>query len=70
MNTYELLKIGSATLKENKIVSFILDSEILLSKVLQKNRQDLLLSFFEPIFINSKAFINLNFRVSNFVLLT
>ena len=42
MNTYELLKIGSTTLKEKKIVSYDLDSEILLAKVLNKNRQDLL----------------------------
>ena len=49
MNTYELLKIGSTTLKENKIVSFILDSEILLSKVLQKNRQDLLLNLSQTV---------------------
>ena len=44
MNTYELLKIGSRALKGKKIVSFILDSELLLSKVLQTNRQDLLLN--------------------------
>ena len=49
MNTYELLKIGSTTLKEKKIVSFILDSELLLSKVLQKNRQDLLLNLSQKI---------------------
>ena len=66
MNTYELLKIGSATLKENKIVSFILDSEILLSKVLQKNRQDLLLNLSQT--VSKKDFLkyfNLIHRRSN-----
>ena len=42
MNTVELLKIGSKILKEKKITSFSLDSEILLSKILRKKRQDLL----------------------------
>ncbi len=42
MYIHELLKIGSLTLKEKKIVSCDLDSELLLAKVLRKNRQDLL----------------------------
>ena len=42
MNTNELLKFGSTTLKEKKIKSFNLDSEILLSKVLKQKRQDIL----------------------------
>ena len=66
MNTYELLKIGSATLKENKIVSFILDSELLLSKVLKKNRQDLLLNLSQT--VSKKDFLkysNLIHRRSN-----
>ena len=42
MNTNELLKFGSTTLKVKKIVSFDLDAELLLAKVLRKNRQDLL----------------------------
>ena len=42
MNTLKLLKIGSTILKEKKITSFNLDSEILLSNVLKKNRQDLI----------------------------
>ena len=44
MNTVELLKIGSKILKEKKITSFSLDSEILLSKILKKKRQDLLIN--------------------------
>ena len=66
MNTYELLKIGSTTLKENKIVSFILDSELLLSKVLKKNRQDLLLNLSQT--VSKKNFLkysNLIHRRSN-----
>ena len=42
MYIHELLKIGSTTLKEKKIVSYDLDSEILLAKVLNKNTRDLL----------------------------
>ena len=42
MNTNDLLKFGSTTLKDKKIVSFDLDAELLLAKVLRKNRQDLL----------------------------
>ncbi len=49
MNTHELLKIGSTTLKEKKIVSFTLDSELLLSNVLQKNRHDLLLNLSQTV---------------------
>ena len=42
MKTFELLKIGSDRLKEKKIMSFNLDSELLLTKVLKKSRQDIL----------------------------
>ena len=42
MNTFELLSAGSTVLKEKKIKSFNLDSEILLSKVLKQKRQDIL----------------------------
>ncbi len=42
MNAFELLKIGSTILKEKKIISFNIDSEILLSTVLKKRRQDLI----------------------------
>ena len=42
MKTFELLKIGSNFLKEKKIMSFNLDSELLLTKVLKKSRQDIL----------------------------
>ena len=42
MKTFELLKIGSDLLKDKKIMSFNLDSELLLTKVLKKSRQDIL----------------------------
>ena len=61
MNTYELLKIGSTTLKEKKIVSYDLDSEILLAKVLNKNRQDLLRNLTQK--IHKKYFL----KYSNFI---
>tara|TARA_Y100001935_G_C17238266_1_gene474229 strand:- start:213 stop:1058 length:846 start_codon:yes stop_codon:yes gene_type:complete len=55
MNTDELLKLGSKTLKNQKIVSFDLDSELLLAKVLQTNRQDLLRNLSQK--INKKHFL-------------
>ena len=42
MNVFEVIKIGSNLLKENKISSHILDSEILLSKILNKPREQIL----------------------------
>jgi len=42
MKALEAIKIGSNLLKENKISSYILDSEILLSKTLNKTREEIL----------------------------
>ena len=42
MKAFEVIKIGSKFLKENKIPSSILDSEILLSKTLNKTREEIL----------------------------
>ena len=42
MKALEAIKFGSKKLKENKIPSFILDSEILLSKSLKKTREEIL----------------------------
>ena len=42
MKALEAIKFGSQKLKENKIPSFILDSEILLSKSLRKTREEIL----------------------------
>ena len=42
MKTFEIIKFGSNFLREKKILSYILDSEILLSKVLNKSREKIL----------------------------
>ena len=42
MNNLEIIKIGSTILQKNKIVSHILDSEILLSKTLNRSREEIL----------------------------
>ncbi len=42
MQIIDLINLGSNQLKKNKINSYMLDSEILLSKVLNKKREDLL----------------------------
>ena len=42
MNAFEIIKFGSNLLKEKKISSFILDTEILLSKILNKSRENIL----------------------------
>ena len=49
MNIIELINIGSNLLKEKNIHSHILDSEILLSKTLNKSREDILVSLEEKI---------------------
>ena len=49
MNAYETIKFGSNLLKEKKISSFILDSEILLSKILNKTRENILINLDQKI---------------------
>ena len=44
MNTFEAIKIGSKLLKEKKISNHILDSELLLSKTLNKPREEILIN--------------------------
>ena len=44
MNALELLNLGSHKLKKQKIKTHRLDSEILLSKVLNKSREQILIS--------------------------
>ena len=44
MNVFKIIKIGSNILKENRIPSHILDSEILLSKILNKSREEILIN--------------------------
>jgi release factor glutamine methyltransferase len=45
MNISELINIGSNILKKNKITSHLIDSELLLSKTLQKPREEILINF-------------------------
>jgi len=49
MNTLEVIKIGSNILKEKKIYTHILDSEILLSKTLNKSREKMLVNLNQTI---------------------
>jgi len=49
MNVFEAIKLGSNLLKEKKISSFILDSEILLSKTLKKTRESMLINLDQKI---------------------
>ena len=51
MNNFEIIKIGSNFLKEKKIKSHILDSELLLSKILNKSREEILINLEKKISI-------------------
>ena len=53
MNAFEIIKFGSNLLKEKKIPSFILDSEILLSKILNKTRENVLINLDQKINIKN-----------------
>ena len=44
MNAIELINLGSDLLKAKNIQSHILDSEILLSKILEKSREQILIN--------------------------
>ena len=55
MNALEVIKFGSNLLKEKKISSFILDSEILLSKTLRQTREDILINLDQK--INTKSIL-------------
>ena len=59
MEILELLNIGSKQLKNKKIISHRLDSEILLSKVLNKTREELLISLNQESILNQFSLINL-----------
>ena len=49
MNSLELINFGSSLLKKSNIISCNLDSEILLSRVLKKTREQLLINLDEKI---------------------
>ena len=56
MNALQLMNFGARKLKENKIISSRLDSEILLSKTLKKKREEILLNLDEKICDKSLIF--------------
>tara|TARA_E500000178_G_scaffold337010_1_gene375679 strand:- start:1021 stop:1860 length:840 start_codon:yes stop_codon:yes gene_type:complete len=55
MRAFEMIKFGSDLLKEKQITSNILDSEILLSKTLNKSREEILVNLDQ--IINEKNFL-------------
>ena len=61
MNYFETLKYGSSKLRINKIISYSLDSEVLLANILDSTREDILLNLNKKIkrskFIKFKKFI-------------
>ena len=61
MKALEVIKIGSSVLKENNISSHILDSELLLSRILNKSREEILTNLNQKIdqkkFLKFKEFL-------------
>tara|TARA_X000000950_G_scaffold249623_1_gene309674 strand:- start:51 stop:890 length:840 start_codon:yes stop_codon:yes gene_type:complete len=55
MKAFEIIKFGSDLLKEKQIASYILDSEILLSRTLNKSREQILVNLDQT--INEKNFL-------------
>ena len=53
MNALELINIGTSELKQKKIASPRLDSELLLSKILKKNREEILINLDQKICKNN-----------------
>ena len=49
MNIINLINEGSEILKKNSITSFLLDSEILMSKVIEKDKRYMILNFDEKL---------------------
>ena len=49
MKALDVIRSGSQILKENNIPSHILDSEILLSKTLNKSREEILIDLYQDI---------------------
>ena len=45
MNVLQLINLGSKELKSKKILSHKLDTEVILSKVLDKRREEILVDF-------------------------
>ena len=55
MRAVEIIKIGSDLLKKKRIQSHILDSELLLSKTLNKSREEILVNLDQQ--INKRSFV-------------
>ena len=55
MKALEIIKMGSSLLKNKKISSHILDSELLLSKTLKKSREEILVNLDKK--IDKKKFL-------------
>ena len=53
MNVLQLINFGSNELKGKKILSHKLDSELILSKVLDKRREEILTDFISFILFNT-----------------
>ena len=49
MNALELINFGAKELRQKKINTSILDSELLLSKILKKNREEILINLDQEI---------------------
>ena len=49
MKNFELIRVGSNFLKDKRIPSHMLDSEILLAKVLKKSKEEMLIDFDESV---------------------
>ena len=58
MKVFDIIKIGSNLLKSKKIPSYILDSELLLSKTLDKSREEILTNLDQK--VEEKKFFLLN----------
>ena len=58
MKAIEIIKIGSKLLKDSKISSPILDSELILSKTLNKSREEILINLEQQ--INNKNILVFN----------
>jgi len=56
MRAFEIIKFGSDLLKEKKITTCILDSELLLSKTLKKSREEILINLDQD--VSEKKFSN------------
>ena len=57
MNVLELINIGSKQLRERKIATHILDSEILLSRILNESREKVLTNLSQKVSEKKNSYI-------------